>query len=273
MNEAPQISVCMPFYNVEDYIGEAIESVLNQSFLDFELIMINDGSTDRSLSIVQNYEDDRIRIVNSNHDYIKSLNIGLENARGRYIARMDADDKMHENRILTQFNYLECNKDIAACGAGFERFGMSVNKYIPKHLNTDEIEIAFLESNCFTVGMIRKDFIDANNICYNSQFVYAEDYRLWCDIIIAGGKLENLPQILYYYREHKKQISRLFYDDMINKSYVIKKDIIQYLLKNKTDKYQSVQLQVELLYDLYIKQIIKLEDYCKIVSCLILSQE
>ena len=83
MRKEPAISVCMPFYNVEYYIGEAIESVLNQSFQDFELILINDGSTDDSVQIVQKYTDERITLINNSHGFIESLNAGLDHAKGK----------------------------------------------------------------------------------------------------------------------------------------------------------------------------------------------
>lgn len=269
MGKVPTISVCMPFYNVENYIGEAIESVLNQSFQDFELILINDGSTDKSAVIAQKYKDQRITLINSSHDFINSLNIGLDHVRGKYIARMDADDKMHPDRLLIQYNYLEYNPEITACGAGYRRFGFSEDKYIPMILDADEIEIAFSKLNCFTIGMFRADFQETHNIRYNKQFIYAEDYKLWVDIILAGGKLSNLPQILYFYRTHDKQISTVFNTQMIENSLVIRKDIINYLLKRDKNKYIKIYPIYDILNNLYNQKIITLNDYCEMMSHLI----
>ena len=269
MRKEPAISVCMPFYNVEHYIEEAIESVLNQSFRDFELILINDGSTDTSVQIAQKYTDERIFLINNPHGFIDSLNAGLDRAKGKYIARMDADDKMHPDRLLIQYNYMEYNPEIAACGAGLKRFGASEAVYIPMILDSDEIELAFTKANCFTIGVIRADFLRTHNIRYNKRFIYAEDYRLWVDIILAGGKLCNLPQILYYYRVHDKQISVVFDDQMHNNSYIIRKDVIDYLLSRDNIKYMKVWSINSILKDLYIQQIIELKDYCEMMSHLI----
>ncbi|GGK06046.1 glycosyltransferase family 2 protein [Parabacteroides faecis] len=269
MRKEPAISVCMPFYNVEHYIEEAIESVLNQSFRDFELILINDGSTDNSVQIAQKYTDERIFLINNPHGFIDSLNAGLDRAKGKYIARMDADDKMHPDRLLIQYNYMEYNPEIAACGAGLKRFGSSEAAYIPMILDSDEIELAFTKANCFTIGVIRTDFLRTHNIRYNKRFIYAEDYRLWADIVLAGGKLCNLPQILYYYRVHDRQISVVFDDQMRNNSYIIRKDVINYLLNRDNMKYMKVCSINSILKDLYIQQIIELKDYCEVMSHLI----
>lgn len=266
MRKEPAISVCMPFYNVEYYIGEAIESVLNQSFQDFELILINDGSTDDSVQIVQKYTDERITLINNSHGFIDSLNAGLDHAKGKYIARMDADDKMHPDRLLIQYNYLEYNPEITACGAGLKRFGASEDTYIPMILDSDEIELAFTKVNCFAIGVIRTDFLRTHNIRYNKRFIYAEDYRLWADIVLAGGKLCNLPQILYYYRTHDKQISVVFDDQMRNNSYIIRKDVINYLLNRDNLKYVRLCSINSILNDLYNQQIIELKDYCEMMS-------
>ena len=267
--QSPSISVCMPFYNVEDYIEEAIDSVLEQSFQNFELILINDGSTDDSLKIVQSYSDKRIRIINKSHDYITSLNAGLKSASGKYVARMDADDKMHKDRLQKQYNYLESNDDVSACGAGLEFFGMKGGQYIPTRLKSNEIEIGFIECNCFTVGMIRKSFLETHQLCYNRNFIYAEDYKLWVDIILAGGKLSNLPCSLYYYRAHEKQISAVNECLMHDNSYLIRNDLIRYLLNRDKDTYKNIIPVCDLLYDLYTRKNISNQLYCNILSALI----
>ena len=103
----PAISVVMVFYNAERYIEEAVKSVLRQSFRDFELLLIDDGSIDPSVRIVENILDDRIKIIHKDHDYIASLNYGLDCAQGKYIARMDADDIMHPDRLFVQYRLME----------------------------------------------------------------------------------------------------------------------------------------------------------------------
>ncbi|MDD2913253.1 MAG: glycosyltransferase family 2 protein, partial [Candidatus Pacebacteria bacterium] len=115
MKNNPKISIIMPVYNVETFLSEAIESVLNQTFYDFEFVIINDGSTDNSLEIIKNYEKKDSRIVlldnKENLGITKSLNIGLNKARGEYIARMDGDDISEKERIEIQYDFLKKNRD------------------------------------------------------------------------------------------------------------------------------------------------------------------
>ena len=110
----PEITVLMPVRNGERYIKESIDSVLNQTLTDFEFLIIDDGSTDRTVEIIQGYTDKRIRLVRKEHQFIQNLNEGLELASGSYIARMDADDIMHTERLRIQLKRMKKNPDINA---------------------------------------------------------------------------------------------------------------------------------------------------------------
>jgi glycosyltransferase involved in cell wall biosynthesis len=119
--QEPLISVVMPVYNAAQYLREAIDSILNQTFRDFEFIIINDGSTDRSLEIIQSYNDDRIRLINQkNTGLAKALNNGIAIAKSDFIARMDADDISIPERLTSQFSFLESNVDVVAVGSNAE---------------------------------------------------------------------------------------------------------------------------------------------------------
>lgn len=107
-----QVSVCMPMYNASKYLRECIDSVLAQTFKDFEFLIVDDGSDDDSVEIVKSYHDDRIRLIENTHDYIGSLNMLLDEARGKYIARMDADDVMMPERLQVQLEYMESHENI-----------------------------------------------------------------------------------------------------------------------------------------------------------------
>ncbi|GHV09019.1 hypothetical protein FACS1894160_4250 [Bacteroidia bacterium] len=119
----PVISIITPFYNACSFIGATIESVLNQTFTDFEFLLLDDGSPDNSVSVVQGYKDERIQLIRSNHDFIKTSNKGLRLARGKYIARLDADDIMLSSRLQEQYDFMEQHPDIDACGCWFQTFG------------------------------------------------------------------------------------------------------------------------------------------------------
>ena len=117
------ISVCIPIYNASLYLRECIDSILSQSYKDFELLIVDDGSTDNSSAIVHSYNDPRIRLIQNNHNYIGSLNLLLKEAKGKYIARMDADDRMCPNRLQVQFDYMESHPKVDILGSGMQCFG------------------------------------------------------------------------------------------------------------------------------------------------------
>ena len=121
----PMVSVVMPVYNGSKYLKEAIDSILNQTFTNFELIIINDGSTDNSEDIIFSYQDRRIYYLKNEHNkgICITLNRGLDNARGKYIARMDCDDISMPQRLAKQVNYLERHRDVGALGTDIITFG------------------------------------------------------------------------------------------------------------------------------------------------------
>lgn len=103
MKKYPEISVCMPVYNREDYINECIDSILHQSFQNVEIIIVDDGSTDNTCALIESYQDSRIKLVKNRHNYIESTNLLFELAQGKYIARIDSDDIMLPKRLETQY--------------------------------------------------------------------------------------------------------------------------------------------------------------------------
>lgn len=161
ITKKPIISVCMPMYNASQYLRECIDSILLQTFTDFELLIVDDGSTDDSCDIVRSYNDSRIRLIENKHDYIASLNMLLDEAKGKYIARMDADDVMMPYRLEKQYNYMEQNIEVDVLGGGMSLFGISNSTFIP----LEELTIYDMLQGCcisHPTVMIRKDiFIKA----------------------------------------------------------------------------------------------------------------
>lgn len=135
MTSLPKISVCMPMYNAAKYLRECIDSVLAQTYEDFEFLIVDDGSTDDSVEIALSYHDSRIKLIRNNHDYIGSLNLLLDEARGKYIARMDADDVMIPERLQVQYNYMEFHPSIDLVAAGMNYIGNGMNAYEPTVTN------------------------------------------------------------------------------------------------------------------------------------------
>ncbi|WP_329805040.1 glycosyltransferase family 2 protein [Flavobacterium facile] len=204
----PKISVLMPVYNSELYIKEAIDSILNQTFTDFELIIIDDASTDKSVEIIQSYTDSRIQLIvkPQNSGYTNSLNYGLTIAKGEYIARMDSDDISMPERFAKQVGFLEANKDVVVCGSVFNIIGTGEIINVPEE--HEDIKFGML-LRC-RIGhptvMIRKRVLIENNINYNHEMEPAEDYDLWVRLSEIG-KLYNLKEPLLSYRIHQNQVS------------------------------------------------------------------
>lgn len=118
MEERP-ISVVMPVYNGAKHLRECLDSILSQTFGDFELLIVDDGSTDNTCEIIESYNDARICLIRNKHDYIASCNLLLSEARGKYIARMDADDIMMPDRLAYQYEYMESHPDVSVTGGAF----------------------------------------------------------------------------------------------------------------------------------------------------------
>lgn len=210
----PAITVLMSAYNGEKYLREAIESILHQTFKGFEFIIINDGSTDSTKEIIEEYaaRDERIKLINNiaNLGLTKSLNIGLKEARGEYIARLDADDVALPERLQKQFDFLESNRDIALAGAWAEIIDeQGKTKGFIKG-ETDERTLAFkmIFNNQLTHSSIffKRDIALAVG-GYNKEFQYAQDYELYSRLM-TKHRIANHGEILVKFRAHNQAITK-----------------------------------------------------------------
>lgn len=157
------ISIVMPMYNSALYLKECIDSILNQSLQAFELIVVDDGSTDESLSILKSYSDPRIHIMENKHDYIDSFNKGLNAATGKYIARMDSDDRMVFGRLSVQYKYMEHHPEVVVCGSWVKRFGTGYEEkeshYPIYHDEIASIIVRSINPICHPTTFIRRSFL------------------------------------------------------------------------------------------------------------------
>lgn len=210
MNKSPKVTVLMPVYNVALYVTEAINSILNQTFKDFELLIINDGSSDSTREEVLKFSDSRIRFVENekNIGLANTLNRGVELANGEYIARMDGDDISMPNRLYEQVVFLECHSEIDICGAGYRFFGAKNHDVIYPQ-NHDGIKVGLLFGCCMIIPMFRKKNIQKFGLKYNQDYFPAEDYRFWTECMLSGLKMHNLQKILFHYRMHPGQVSEV----------------------------------------------------------------
>jgi len=211
MNHRYAISVLLPVYNGEKYLAEAIESVLNQTYSDFEFLIISDGSTDGTKQISHKYaaSDKRIRYIENekNQGLVETLNKGLGLIRSKYIARMDADDVCHPERFQKQIYFMDGHPDVAICGTSFQSFGASNTTHIyPQEHEAIKAGLLFGSCICHPSVFMRTDFIREHKIEYLQETFPAEDYKIWVKAA-RYGQLHNLPDVLLQYREHDTQIS------------------------------------------------------------------
>jgi glycosyltransferase involved in cell wall biosynthesis len=209
---SPLISVLMPVYNAERYVAEAVESILAQSFRDFEFIIIDDGSTDGSLAILEKYaaRDERIRLISRpNTGLVGALNEGLSMARADLIARMDADDIAMPERFASQAEYLSNHHEVVAVGGrilAIGPFGDDLTEMLD-HESHEVIDREHLRANCsiaHPAAMIRASSLLAIG-GYRAKYWPAEDLDLWLRMAEVGH-LANLSEVVLKYRQNPQSI-------------------------------------------------------------------
>ena len=215
MSTNPKISVIMSSYNRTQYIKEAIESILNQTYQDFEFIIIDDCSKKETQDVIENYaqNDERIIFLKNEYNMGQALtrNRGLEIAKGEYIAILDDDDISLPTRFEKQVEYMDKNPEIILSGTDIETFGGNeissswVDLFDPEIIS---VLINFYNPFCASTLMFRNNFIKEHNIKYDNSVCHVEDYDLYRQILVAGGKISNLPQVLVKYRVHKQSVTQ-----------------------------------------------------------------
>lgn len=229
--ENPAISVVMPVYNSEKYLSEAIESILNQTFSDFEFIIVNDGSTDSSLSIIESYmaKDDRIVLISrENKGLPASLNEGIAIAKGKYIARMDADDISLPRRFKKQYDFMESHQEVGVCGtfAYFFHKKPSKKQIIRHPQDHASLIVRLLFSVCFIhpTVLMRKSVLDEMDYVYDISFKNSQDYELWSRLV-DKTQFYNLQEPLLYYRDSDDGITSKVNNDGLNKRYPLVRQV------------------------------------------------
>ncbi len=208
---APLVSVVMSTYNRADILSETVDSILNQTFDDFEFIIINDNSTDATYEKLLEYKDNRLRIFNNRKNcgctfnYHNAQNLAL----GKYIAHIDDDDISMPERFEKQVNFLESNNHIDLLGTFIETFGENSRPSWVFYTEPEKLDFLmnFYNPICHSSVMYRKSFVDKFAINYDISKKCAQDYDLYKQIIINGGKIANLDEILLRYRMHPDRLT------------------------------------------------------------------
>ncbi len=204
----PLVSILMPVYKTAAFLKEAVDSILTQSFTDFELIVLNDCSPDNADEILDAYTDPRIVRYKGEKNVGLSnvLNVGIEMARGKFIARMDSDDLSMPDRLRVQVDYLEVHPEVDLVSVGMRLFGAKEGVWV-REQNPEKVKInaLFHSPVLHASSMWRKDRFDEKALRFRQEMVPAEDYDLWVRALVKGLTLVNLPVVLYQYRIHPNQ--------------------------------------------------------------------
>ncbi|WP_159430930.1 glycosyltransferase family 2 protein [Flavobacterium segetis] len=239
-----KISVLMPVFNCAMYVKEAIDSILNQTYTDFEFLIIDDCSTDATLQICKSYQDERIIIFEKveNTGISNSLNYLLSIAKGRYIGRMDADDICLATRFEKQVAFMEANEDVVLCGSNFSIIGDDGFINLPQF--HEDIKISLLSGNCIVHPsvMLRKSTLFKHKLTYDPNMEPAEDYDLWIKLLMIG-KLYNIQESLLLYRSHNGQVSRRQSDRQLEIAKLVRFKLLTYMSPNINADQKKIYLK------------------------------
>jgi len=236
--ERPLISVLIPCYNIERYARQAIYSIIYQNYKNLEIILVEDGSSDDTKSILEalKVEDARIKIIYNrfNQGLAISLNKGIENAQGDYIARMDGDDISHPDRLREQLNYLISNPKVAVVGCKsipINEKGQLISSSGITYCNSSTLRVSSYLTNPFIHGSIlaRKEILKK----YTYKDIGSEDFELWCNMNSKGELFANLNRELYFFRKNQTSYSNLNeLNQVLSHNKTSKKYLSKYLNKN-----------------------------------------
>lgn len=262
-----EISVIMAAYNAENLINDTIDSVLKQSFNDFEFIIIDDGSTDSTRDIIKSYTDSRIKLIENEHNFIDSINKGLSYAGGKYIAFVDNDDIMHIDRLKIEHTIMEENVQITVCSSMMKIFGENIASKLtnaPNGIVSNPL-IKFIGGDFIAnpTSMIRTEFVRKHYIKYE-DYSFAADYKFWVSVAMAGGVFYIESQPLMYYRISKDQASQKFSKEQREASITIRNEIIRYIAEKNINNIPEFEIIFSQLNSLINKKLFTNEELCSL---------
>lgn len=206
-----RVSVLLPVYNAENYIAEAIDSIFEQTLEDFELIVIDDASTDKTIEILNSFQDERLQLhlSHENRMHAYRLNQGIDLAKGNYLAIMHGDDVAHPKRLERQVEFLDSNPDVGVCGTWYRAFGAQ-ERIIQPPVEDKDIRLEHLLNNSalgHPTVMLRHSVVRKSGLRYESDCVPAEDYWYWAKLSQVT-RFANVSEVLLSYRIHSEQIGQ-----------------------------------------------------------------
>jgi glycosyltransferase involved in cell wall biosynthesis len=258
----PLITVIMPVYNREKFIGDAIQSIINQSFENFELIIINDASIDNTKKIILKFPDSRIILLENekNIGVAASRNKGIEKAKGKFIAFMDSDDISLPNRLQEQLNKLMSDSGLIGCGSWLKILNSSK---VIKHCEHHNDIITRLLIHCsLSIGAAMLKTSVVKQVKFNPTLKFGEDYEFWSRVCWMGS-LYNIPEPFLLYRSHKDQISINNKKEQLNMDVDIRMSLFKKINYSRNEFPDSL-IRKFLLFDEYVQ----IEEFSRFIKWL-----
>ncbi len=232
----PKVTVLMPTYNVAPYVREAIDSVLRQTYHDFELLVIDDCSYDETVSVVRSIDDTRIRLFQNekNVGLAENLNRGLSHITTEYVARMDGDDIAEPFWLEKEVAVLNANPEIGICSGGFERFGTvkSLVRFPERH---EDCMANMLFECSVIVPTFRMSLYRDYGLRYSTEAFPAEDYRFWAECLRVT-KIYNIQETLFHYRMHPTQICTARQEEQQHKVAQVRRYMLEWLSEDFSEE-------------------------------------
>jgi len=250
MVKRPLVSVLMPVYNAAEFIAVSLQSIIEQDYDQLEIIIVDDGSTDQSIDVIQSFFDQRIVVVKNpeNMGLAASLNKAITIATGAFLARMDADDIAHPSRISRQVNFMLDHPDVDILGTSMQYFGES--RFLNHFPSTHDACKSYLMLNvCFghPTVMFRHHIFDSPENFYNRDFrQYGEEYDLWCRLV-DRFRYHNIQEVLLYYRTYPQEVKSAAESKRIKNSLEIRRNYLTSQLGEINDVDWGIHCQATFL--------------------------
>lgn len=252
------VSIILPVFNAEMYLNDCLNSILNQTYKSWELVIVDDGSTDLSSEIIKSYTDPRIRYTHQENAGVASaLNLGLSIAKGHYVCRMDSDDLMCPNRLEKQISFLQFNPDVGVLGGQAEAFDEKGRRYvIKKPLKDKALKWLMLYENPFVHPTVMFNLKNTGDIHYPK--VRMEDWELWVQLF-SQTKFANLPDVVLSYRLHENQANLKYKADIIN-------NLVVYKSRSLVAEYFNIRKYTYLHFiSLWTKSVSSVDEYLRVI--------
>lgn len=258
----PDISVVIASYNNENYIAETIQSILNQTYKYFELIIVDDCSTDNSRDVINSFSDPRIRLLTLNENRGPGIarNTGIKASKAKYVAIIDSDDIACPERLQKQYEFMEKNLQIGASGSWMKVINTETVMQSAPEFDRIKLNSLFNSPLPNPSVIFRKAVLFENNIFYNEQYRQAQDYDLWAKLMWVT-ELANIPEVLTFYRVHENSITSVHKEKQVQNANIIRLEQLKRYGMNpseqESDAHRSLSTHYRTLKDEELKKLME----------------